>query len=143
MKHSPVCTHLFMMSSCFSLASSYLSAKRSAISRKLFLKGREKQFLTSDPHTGQARVWEKDKEGEEGSKPAGWECLHLAPVPHRAFSKPSFLRFDWIKDRLYSPLLSTVIQILQLFLFLSPQQLHSEVNTLKKIKIKIKPLATR
>lgn len=29
---------LFMISSCFSLASSYLSAKRSAISRRLFLK---------------------------------------------------------------------------------------------------------
>lgn len=38
-------------------------------------------------------------------------------------------------DKLHSPLLSTVIQILQLFLFLSPQQLHSEVNAYKKNQI--------
>lgn len=96
-KLSPVCTHLFMMSSCFSLASSYLSAKRSAISRRLFLKAREKQFLTPDSHTGQARVWKEDEEEDEEASwrreqthrlHYGWECLHLAPVSHRALSKP-------------------------------------------------------
>lgn len=46
--NSVVCTHLFIISSCFSLASSYLSAKRSAISRKLFLYASEKCLFTLD-----------------------------------------------------------------------------------------------
>lgn len=95
-KQSPVCTHLFMMSSCFSLASSYLSAKRSAISRRLFLKAREKRFPASAGHRGQARVGTWDTEAGEASWRRertyrlhyGWECLPLAPVSHRALSQP-------------------------------------------------------
>lgn len=55
---SPPCSYLFMRSSCFSLASSYLSAKRSAISRRLFLvvkskglSGSTRQRGPGDPHS--------------------------------------------------------------------------------------------
>lgn len=71
----------------------------------------------------------------------GWECLPLALVSHRALSKaPPQLSIPDKGDSFYSPLLSTVIQILQLLLLLSPQQLHSEVNT---YQTKIKLLASR
>lgn len=53
--------------------------------------------------------------------------FHTGPsIKYLLHKGASFLAFDMIKaDRLHSPFLSTVIKIFQLFLFLSPQQLHS------------------
>lgn len=98
MNQSIVCTHLFIISSCFSLASSYLSAKRSAISRKLFLYASEKCLFTLDLHARQVCLWKQDKEPENPSWSRewtymlnySWKCIHFSLVSHRTLYKVPF-----------------------------------------------------
>lgn len=92
-------TDLFVMSSCFSLASSYLSAKRSAISRRLFLMAGKTRLLGSTLMVKPANVvWV-----------LGWDPV---PVSRAAVFPPQF----W-----HLPFLSTVVEVFKLFLFLVTQ----------------------
>jgi len=145
-----LCAHLFMMSSCFSLASSYLSAKRSAISRKLFLHARERCFFTLDLHASQVCKWKQEKGSGRASWSREWTCCLITagntltsplfhPGPGMKYSLrkgPPLLMSDLATaGRLYSPFLSTVIEVFQLFLLLSPQQLHSSNKYIHKMKL--------
>lgn len=86
--NSVVRTHLFIISSCFSLASSYLSAKRSAISRKLFLYASEKCLFILDLHARRS-AWGNRPRSLEKQAGAGGEptCLIVARNAFACFTQ--------------------------------------------------------